>query len=113
MGGFHLDLATLDDVGNAAALAASDLARTMTASVLNITCGAYVDESGVTLLTVGSTGRQGDHLASRSTIFDAQAPPAVTIASVAKPASKPIMMPQVVSSLAAMRRLTASSSMTT
>jgi 3-oxoacyl-[acyl-carrier protein] reductase len=32
--------ATLDDVGNAAALAASDYARTMTATSLNITCGA-------------------------------------------------------------------------
>lgn len=35
--------ATLDDVGNAAVLAASDLARTMTATALNITCGAEVD----------------------------------------------------------------------
>lgn len=35
--------ATLDDVGNVAAFAASDQARTMTASALNITCGSVVD----------------------------------------------------------------------
>ncbi len=35
--------ATLEDVGNAAAFAASDHARTMTATALNITCGAVVD----------------------------------------------------------------------
>jgi 3-oxoacyl-[acyl-carrier protein] reductase len=35
--------ATLDDVGNVAAFAASDLARTMTATALNITAGAVVD----------------------------------------------------------------------
>jgi 3-oxoacyl-[acyl-carrier protein] reductase len=35
--------ATLDDVGNVAAFAASDLARSMTATALNITCGAVVD----------------------------------------------------------------------
>lgn len=35
--------ATLDDVGKVAAFAASDHARTMTASVLNITCGSVVD----------------------------------------------------------------------
>ena len=35
--------ATLEDVGNAAVLAASDLARTVTATELNITCGAVVD----------------------------------------------------------------------
>jgi 3-oxoacyl-[acyl-carrier protein] reductase len=35
--------ATLDDVGNVAAFAASDHARTMTATALNITCGAEVD----------------------------------------------------------------------
>jgi enoyl-[acyl-carrier-protein] reductase (NADH) len=35
--------ATLEDVGNVAAFAASDLARTMTATALNITCGAEVD----------------------------------------------------------------------
>ena len=35
--------ATLDDVGNVAAFAASDRARTMTATALNITCGAQVD----------------------------------------------------------------------
>jgi NAD(P)-dependent dehydrogenase (short-subunit alcohol dehydrogenase family) len=34
--------ATLDDVGNVAAFAASDLARSMTATALNITCGAEV-----------------------------------------------------------------------
>jgi enoyl-[acyl-carrier-protein] reductase (NADH) len=35
-------LATLEDVGNVAAFAASDLARTITASPINITCGAIV-----------------------------------------------------------------------
>jgi enoyl-[acyl-carrier-protein] reductase (NADH) len=35
--------ATLDDVANAAVFAASDLARAITASALNITCGAVVD----------------------------------------------------------------------
>jgi 3-oxoacyl-[acyl-carrier protein] reductase len=35
--------ATLDDVGNVAAFAASDQARTITASALNITCGSVVD----------------------------------------------------------------------
>ena len=35
--------ATLDDVGNVAAFAASDWARTMTATALNITCGTAVD----------------------------------------------------------------------
>jgi 3-oxoacyl-[acyl-carrier protein] reductase len=34
--------ATLEDVGNVAAFAASDRARTITASALNITCGAQV-----------------------------------------------------------------------
>jgi 3-oxoacyl-[acyl-carrier protein] reductase len=35
--------ATLADVGNAAAFAASDRARTMTAATVNISCGALVD----------------------------------------------------------------------
>ncbi|MGH8984703.1 MAG: SDR family NAD(P)-dependent oxidoreductase [Acidimicrobiia bacterium] len=35
--------ATLEDVGNVAVFAASDQARTMTATALNITCGAEVD----------------------------------------------------------------------
>ena len=35
--------ATLEDVGNVAAFAASDQARSMTATALNITCGAVVD----------------------------------------------------------------------
>ena len=35
--------ATLEDVGNAAALAASDRARTMTAATVNVSCGALVD----------------------------------------------------------------------
>jgi 3-oxoacyl-[acyl-carrier protein] reductase len=35
--------AMLDDVGNVAAFAASDHARTMTATALNISCGAIVD----------------------------------------------------------------------
>ena len=34
--------ATLDDVGNVAAFAASDHARTITASAINITCGAII-----------------------------------------------------------------------
>jgi 3-oxoacyl-[acyl-carrier protein] reductase len=35
--------ATLADVGNVAAFVASDLARTMTSAVINISCGALVD----------------------------------------------------------------------
>lgn len=35
--------ATLDDAGNAAAFAASDKARTMTAATINISCGALLD----------------------------------------------------------------------
>lgn len=35
--------ATLDDVGNAAAFAASDWARTMTAATVNISCGTLID----------------------------------------------------------------------
>jgi 3-oxoacyl-[acyl-carrier protein] reductase len=35
--------ATLDDIGNVAVFAASDLAASMTGTALNITCGAYVD----------------------------------------------------------------------
>jgi 3-oxoacyl-[acyl-carrier protein] reductase len=35
--------ATLEDVGNAAAFAASDKARTMTAATINISCGALTD----------------------------------------------------------------------
>jgi 3-oxoacyl-[acyl-carrier protein] reductase len=35
--------ATLDDVGNVAAFAASDQARPITASAINITCGSVVD----------------------------------------------------------------------
>jgi 3-oxoacyl-[acyl-carrier protein] reductase len=35
--------ATLEDVGNVAAFAASDHARTMTATALNVSCGAIVD----------------------------------------------------------------------
>jgi 3-oxoacyl-[acyl-carrier protein] reductase len=35
--------ATLEDVGNAAAFAASDHARTMTAAILNVSCGALID----------------------------------------------------------------------
>jgi hypothetical protein len=34
--------AILDDVGNVAAFAASDRARTITASAINITCGAII-----------------------------------------------------------------------
>jgi 3-oxoacyl-[acyl-carrier protein] reductase len=35
--------ATLEDVGNAAAFAASDWGRTMTAATLNVSCGALID----------------------------------------------------------------------
>jgi len=35
--------ATLEDVGNAAAFAASDWARTMTATIVNVSCGALID----------------------------------------------------------------------
>jgi enoyl-[acyl-carrier-protein] reductase (NADH) len=35
--------ATLADVGNVAAFVASDLARTMTSTEVNISCGAIVD----------------------------------------------------------------------
>jgi 3-oxoacyl-[acyl-carrier protein] reductase len=34
---------TLGDVGNVAAFAASDLARTMTATNINVTCGRVAD----------------------------------------------------------------------
>ena len=34
---------TLEDVGNAAAFAASDRARTMTAAIVNVSCGALID----------------------------------------------------------------------
>ena len=36
-------LATLQDVGNVAAFIASDKARTMTSTDINISCGAIVD----------------------------------------------------------------------
>jgi 3-oxoacyl-[acyl-carrier protein] reductase len=35
--------ATLEDVGNAAAFAASDKARTLTATIVNVSCGALID----------------------------------------------------------------------
>lgn len=35
--------ATLEDVGNAAAFAASDWARTMTAAIVDVSCGALID----------------------------------------------------------------------
>ena len=35
--------ATLEDIGNAAVFAASDWARSMTAAILNVSCGALVD----------------------------------------------------------------------
>ena len=35
--------ATLEDVGNAAAFAASDWARSMTVAIVNVSCGARVD----------------------------------------------------------------------
>ena len=35
--------ATLDDIGNAAAFAASDWARSMTAAIVNVSCGVLID----------------------------------------------------------------------
>ena len=35
--------ATLEDIGNAAVFAASDWARSMTAAIVNVSCGALVD----------------------------------------------------------------------
>jgi enoyl-[acyl-carrier-protein] reductase (NADH) len=35
--------ATLEDIGNAAAFAASEWARSMTAAIVNVSCGALVD----------------------------------------------------------------------
>jgi 3-oxoacyl-[acyl-carrier protein] reductase len=35
--------ATLEDIGNAAVFAASDRARTLTAAILNVSCGALID----------------------------------------------------------------------
>lgn len=35
--------ATLEDIGNAAVFAASDRARSMTAAILNVSCGALID----------------------------------------------------------------------
>jgi 3-oxoacyl-[acyl-carrier protein] reductase len=35
--------ATLEDVANAAAFAASDWARSMTAAIINVSCGALID----------------------------------------------------------------------
>ena len=35
--------ATLEDIGNAAAFAASDGARSMTAAIVNVSCGALID----------------------------------------------------------------------
>ena len=35
--------ATLEDIGNAAAFAASDWARTMTGAIVNVSCGALMD----------------------------------------------------------------------
>ena len=36
--------ATLEDIGNAAAFAASDWARTMTGAIVNVSCGALMDQ---------------------------------------------------------------------
>ena len=36
-------VATLEDVGHAAAFAASDRARTMTAATVNVSCGTLLD----------------------------------------------------------------------
>jgi len=41
-GGNSVNLISVDDVGTVAALAASDHARTITASSINISCGAIV-----------------------------------------------------------------------
>ena len=46
--------ATLEDVGNAAAFAASDWARTMTAAIVNVSCGALVDEPHPAARAVGA-----------------------------------------------------------
>ena len=35
--------ATLEDVGNAAVFAASDWARSVTAAIVNVSCGALID----------------------------------------------------------------------
>jgi enoyl-[acyl-carrier-protein] reductase (NADH) len=35
--------ATLEDVGNAAVFAASDWGRTLTAAIINVSCGALID----------------------------------------------------------------------
>lgn len=35
--------ATLEDIGTAAAFAASDWARSMTGAILNVSCGALID----------------------------------------------------------------------
>jgi enoyl-[acyl-carrier-protein] reductase (NADH) len=35
--------ATLEDVGNAAVFAASDWGRTLTAAIVNVSCGALID----------------------------------------------------------------------
>jgi len=35
--------ATLEDVGNAAVFAASDRARSITAAIVNVSCGALID----------------------------------------------------------------------
>ena len=35
--------ATLEDVGNAAVFAASDRARSVTAAIVNVSCGALID----------------------------------------------------------------------
>ena len=41
----HVLAATLQDVGDVAAFVVSDRARTMTASTVNISCGAIVDRA--------------------------------------------------------------------
>lgn len=43
LGAAGVRAATLEDVGNVAAFVASDMARTLTASTVNISCGALVD----------------------------------------------------------------------
>jgi 3-oxoacyl-[acyl-carrier protein] reductase len=37
--------ATLEDIGNAAALPPSDWARSMTAAIVNVSCGALIDKA--------------------------------------------------------------------
>jgi hypothetical protein len=78
--------ATLEDVGNAAVFAASDWARTMTATALNITCGAVPDEPSLPARTRTTTSRPVP-AAGRSSID----PPSASRSwrTIARPKPKP------------------------